>query len=292
VSMEVLEMDFIALLGGKELPPLSLQYKDFAQWQNHRFQGPEILGQQNYWLDRLAGDIPRLNIPVDYPRQGIQRFEGESIRFEPEEEETAALYKMIRSGESTLFMVLLTAFNVFLSKLCGQEDIIVGTPVVGRNHNDLQQIIGMFVNILVLRNYPSGHHTFSDFLAHVKDRTLKALENQDYQFEDLVEKIGAKRDMSRNPLFDVVFKLENAPGVPVPADEPRTEIDRSQPKPRTYEDPAYEDKTAKFDLLLTAIEMDRRLAFSLQYSTQLYGEETILRFIGFFRKIISSLIEA
>ena len=150
-----------------------------------------------------------MEIPTDYPRPISQSFEGNSIDFEISAEETRALNALALQGGATLFMVLAAAVNILLSKLSGQEEIIIGTPIAGRRHADLEKIIGMFVNTLALRNYPIGRATFKEFLADVKERILMVFENQEYPFEELVDKLSLKRDMGRNPLFDVMFVLQN-----------------------------------------------------------------------------------
>ena len=209
ISMNILIKEFISLYGGEKLPELKIQYKDFSAWQNELFKTEGIKKQEEYWLNTFSGEIPVLNMPTDYPRPAVQSFEGDSIDFNVDSELTKELNKLAAETGSTLYMVLLAAYNVLLSKYTGQEDIVVGSPIAGRQHADLDNIIGMFVNTLAMRNFPESSKTFKEFLAEVKDNALRAYENQDYQFEELVEKLNIPRDMSRNPLFDTMFVMQN-----------------------------------------------------------------------------------
>ncbi|WP_151738070.1 condensation domain-containing protein, partial [Paenibacillus tengchongensis] len=199
----------VALYQGKDLSPLRIQYKDFSAWHNERVAGPVLQADERYWLDLFAGEIPVLNMPTDFPRPSVQHFEGSSLTFELGRELTGKLHALAKAAGSTLYMVLLAAYTTVLSKYTGQEDIVVGSPIAGRPHADLQGMIGMFVNTLAMRNFPAGELTFREFLEQVKENALKAYEHQDYPFEQLVEQLDVRRDMSRNPLFDTLFVLQN-----------------------------------------------------------------------------------
>ncbi|MCI0471068.1 MAG: condensation domain-containing protein, partial [Candidatus Aminicenantes bacterium] len=208
-SMGVLIRDFTAIYRGEELPPLKIQYKDFAGWQDSRKKEEETRKQEAYWLEQFSGKLPALRLPTDFPRTAIRNTAGRTLFFEIEGETTAALKRMVIDQETTLYIILLTFYYVFLKKVSSQEDIVIGTPTAGRLHPDLEPVIGMFVNTLGLRNYPRGDMSFREFLAGVKKHTLAAFGNQDFQFEDLVEKLDINRDMSRNVLFDTMFSLQN-----------------------------------------------------------------------------------
>ncbi|MCP4156737.1 MAG: amino acid adenylation domain-containing protein, partial [bacterium] len=192
--------DFIALQSEVELPGLYIQYKDYSQWRNSPKEQERLKRQEAYWKKQFEGEIPVLEIPIDYSRPAIQRFEGNTIEIEISAATATALKTAAMNENVTLFMMLLTLANIYLSKLTGQEDIVIGTPVAGRGHADLEQVIGMFVNTLALRNKPTGEKTVKQFLAEVKNKTLEAFENQDYPFEQLVNKIEVNRDAGRNPL--------------------------------------------------------------------------------------------
>ncbi|NIO87322.1 MAG: hypothetical protein GTN53_42475, partial [Candidatus Aminicenantes bacterium] len=182
--------------------------------------------------------------------------------------------------DATLYMSLLAVYTILLYKLAGQEDIIVGTPIAARRHADLEAIIGMFVNTLAIRNYPSPEKTFHCYLKEVKERALAAFENQEYQFEDLVGKVSVRRDTSRNPIFDVMLNLLNQEDY---SGEIPGKADREEDK---YE---HQTGTSKFDLNLTAVDLGKHLFFTLEYSTSLFKPGTIERFTGYFRKIFNTL---
>ncbi|WP_139357857.1 condensation domain-containing protein, partial [Clostridium beijerinckii] len=169
ISMSIMIREFAELYNDKELEPLKLQYKDFSEWQNNFLKSKEMKKQEEYWLNVFSDEIPVLNMPTDYKRPAMQSFEGDSINFELNEEVTLKLRKLIKETGTTMHMVLMSAFNVLLAKYSGQEDIVVGTPVAGRPHADLQNIMGMFVNTLALRNKPEGNKKYIDFLKEVKE---------------------------------------------------------------------------------------------------------------------------
>jgi amino acid adenylation domain-containing protein len=273
-SQGIFTREFLHLYAGQELSLLNLQYKDYSQWQRSDVQLEALKKQETYWSDRLSGELPVLVLPYDFPRPSVTRFEGNRIGFLLEEEETNALHRVARQEGVSLFMVLLAIFNVLLGKLSGQEDIIIGTPIAARRHVDLDPIIGMFVNTLVMRHFPTGSKTFKVFLREIKASILEAFENQEYPFEELVEKVNVSRDAGRNPLFDVMFALQNW-------ERAGGEIPGLVVKPYPFE-----NRTAKFDLNLDAMEMAGQITFSLEYSTALFEESTIQKFTGYFKKIV------
>ncbi|MCP5050981.1 MAG: polyketide synthase, partial [bacterium] len=168
--------------GNTRLPGLRFQYKDYSEWLNRESMKQALKKQEEYWLKEYEGEVPVLNLPIDYSRPSVWSFEGNATGFELGEEETGALNKLARSEGVSLFIVLLAIYNIFLAKISGQEDIVVGIVTAGRNHPHMERIIGLFVNTLALRNYPAGEMGFKAFLHQVKGRTLKSLENQDYPF--------------------------------------------------------------------------------------------------------------
>ncbi|MFC2146114.1 amino acid adenylation domain-containing protein, partial [Acidobacteriota bacterium] len=276
-SIGVFINDFMALYGGNRLPGIHIRYKDYSEWQNKEKETETIKHQEKYWLNQFPGEIPALNLPLDYPRPLVQSLEGKTLQLEIQEEVATALKSLAQKEEVTLFMLLLSITNILLSKLSGQEEIIIGTPIAARRHADLQPVIGMFVNTMALPNKPAAGKTFKQFLTEVKENTLDAYENQEYPFEDLVEKASVPRDAGRNPLFDVMFILQNME---------TTDLEIPGLKLKPYE---YENNTSKFDLTLTGVETGKKLLFTLEYCTKLFKEETILRFICYFKKILFSI---
>jgi amino acid adenylation domain-containing protein len=282
-SMVVLKQEFSALYAGLELKPINIHYKEFSQWQNCDANREKVEPQETYWLNEFL-DVPVLNLPYDFERPLLQSFEGDLLTFAIGPQQSAALKQLVLSQGGTLFMVLLAVYNILLSKLSGQEDIIVGSDIEGRNHPDLKQVMGMFVNVLALRNYPKGDKFFSQFFNQLKTRTLEAFENQDYQFEDLVEKVEINRDASRNPLFDVNFTLQNFAVSHSKDQAAENGVINAKP----YE---YDTHTAKFDLTMVAVEHQDRISFTLEYCTRLFKKQTIQRFTDYFKRIISAILD-
>jgi amino acid adenylation domain-containing protein len=278
-SLAILAKDFMTLYAGEELPPLRLQYKDFSEWQNQLKESGEIKKQEEYWLKEFTGPLPVLNLPIDYPETWVQSFEGNQLRFEINAEELIALKEIAENTGATLFMTLLALVNIFLAKICGQEDIIVGSTISGRKYAHLDQVVGPFLNTLALRNSPSGDKIFYRFLEEVKERTLKAYENQDYQLEELVEKVVTKRGTQRNPLFNTLFVLNNT-------DIPELKLPGLTLKP--YE---YQSQTADADLSLLAAEREQKMIFTFSYRIRLFKEATIKRWIDYFKQAVTSVIQ-
>ncbi|MCP5047737.1 MAG: amino acid adenylation domain-containing protein, partial [bacterium] len=279
-SVNIIAKDFMALYGGRELPAQRLQYKDFSQWQGLQNQNDQLKQQETYWIKEFstAGEIPALGLPTDYSRPALQSFEGSRVYFEIDPDGTHALKEYALREGVTLYMLLLSLYTIFLSRVTGQEDVVVGTPVAGRNHVDLESIVGMFVNTLPLRNYPSGRETVTRFIHQVKERTLTAFHHQDYMYEDLVEVLVKDRDTSRNPLFDTLFVLQNF-----------QQADLELPG-LTLKQYDYEWKVAKFDLTLEGVETGEKLTFVFDYCTGLFKEDTVIRFAGYFKNILSAVV--
>jgi non-ribosomal peptide synthetase component F len=278
----------VALYKGEAgtLPGLKIHYKDFCQWLNSERVKAIVKQQETYWLKQFHGDIPVLNMAVDYPRPVLKSYEGGCLTFNISPKETAALKALTLKKNTTLFVILLAVYNVFLSKISRQEDIIVGIPMAGRTYDGLNDIIGMFVNTVTLRNYPDGEKTFEDFLDRVKQRTLDAFENQDYPFEDLVNKVTKHRDAGRNPVFDVFFSF-TYPGVSAELEEELPQDGISQLKVSAYEDGA---PMSMFDLYMSGLEKEGELFLGFTYAAGLFKKETIERFTGYFKEIVSAVI--
>ena len=236
VSRDIFIRDFIAVYSGEVLPGLRVTYIEYCLWQDRKKESETIKRQEEFWLREFEDEIPVLDLPTDYARPPVQGFEGNRLRFSLTGEESGTLRTLALERNCTLYIVLLAIYNILLSKISGREDIVVGSPVAGRRHADLEQVMGMFVNTLALRNYPAGEKTFAVFLREVKEKTLAALENQDYPLEDLVDKVVVNRDLAREPLFDVVFVMgiTDIPKI----DIPNLKLSRSE----------YETGISKFDL--------------------------------------------
>jgi iturin family lipopeptide synthetase B len=278
VSMSLLLKEFTKLYNGEILEPLRIQYKDFAQWQNAYLRSGGLEQQAAYWKEQFQGNVPVLHLPYDYERPAIQSFEGDSVHFTLDEEMTEGLRGVAREEGATLHMVLLSAFNILLSKYSGQEDIVIGVPVAGRPHTDLQNMMGMFVNTLAMRNQPGKEKTFKEFLKEVKENSLQAYDNQSYQLEELIENIAIKRDISRNPLFDVIFNLNN---IEYEMDLKLEGFDLKQVK--------LESNLSRVDLSLAGFESDSEIHLKLVYSTKLFKKHTIQRTLEDLNTILTEI---
>ncbi|MBV6717594.1 condensation domain-containing protein, partial [Paenibacillus chitinolyticus] len=171
------------------LPELRIQYKDYAVWQQSEAGSERVRAQEAYWLERLKGEPPVLDLPADRTRPAVFRYTGGVVRFTLGAERTSGLKRLALRTGATLYMVLLAAYSTLLSKYSGQEEVIVGTPVAGRPHAELERVMGMFVNTLALRTYPSADKPFEAYVREVKELALEAYAHQDYPFEELVEKL-------------------------------------------------------------------------------------------------------
>lgn len=278
-SMNVLVEDFASLYNGRPLAPLSLRYRDFAEWSHRSGSGAGWLCQEEYWLEQFSGQLPRLFLPLDHERTAMKEFEGETYSFEVTGGAAAALNRLASDEGTTLYIVCLAVYYVLLFKLSGQEDIVVGTDTLGRNHADLANIIGLFINTLALRNYPAADKSFRSFLAELSERTIKAFDNQDYPFDKLVERVYVDRDLNRNPLFDVAFYFHNEDEIS--GEEEGFVVGDLSMKPIDFR-----SDTAKFDLMLSGRPMNDRIGFTFEFSRQLFRKETIASFAGMIEEII------
>jgi iturin family lipopeptide synthetase A len=289
ISLEIFADEFLALYQGRQLPLLTIQYKDFAEWQIRLLEAEEIKKQEQYWLKEFSGEIPLLELPIDYPRPAAQSFEGSKFQAQLSPGDTRGLNRLSQEQDVTLYMTTLAVIKVLFSRLSNQETIIVGTSTAGRQHEDLQHIIGMFVNTLALKSHPAGDKTFSQYLQELKQKSLAALENQDYPFEELVSKLNLDRHLNRNPLFDVMFSFQNfeAPALETPQSPPEAKS-TAQVRKKTY---LAEDLTSRFDITLFVRENPDSLLFIWEYCTKLFKQETIARFGNYLKKIVSSILD-
>jgi acyl carrier protein len=276
-SVALLMEEFTRLYAGETLAPLAVQYKDFAVWQNQMVHSGVIRKQEQYWqkvFGPKAGSIPVLDLPTDFPRPGVFRYSGEIMEFSLEGKLYEALTGLVKQGRGTLYMNLLAILNVLLHKLTGQEDIVVGCGVAGRRHWSLHDIAGMFVNVLPMRNFPKPGETFGQFLEQVISHSLEAFENQDVQFEQLVETLNIPHDPSRFPLYAVDLTVQNFQSGPM------------EVKDVTFLPCKMDNKTAKIDMNIFAFEKENSILFSIRYCTALFKPGTIRRFSEDLLKVI------
>lgn len=278
-SMTIMFKELMLLYNKKELPPPIIQYKDYAEWLNRAKNLERLDRQEKYWLRQFEKEVPPLNLPTNFERPEVRSFEGSTFRFEIGEEETIKLKGVTAQEDVTLFMALLTAFYIFLAKLGRVEDIVVGTVINGRNYSDLDQVVGMFVNTLFLRNFPAGEKSFREFLGEVKESVIGAFENQDYPTEALVDKVLVSRARDRYPLTDVGFTMENI-------DVPEIEIPGLKLKPYPFK-----NDISRVDLILFAAELGGKLSLKFEYCKSLFDHETIKRFAEYFKEILAQVVE-
>lgn len=275
-SMDILIREFTMLYAGQDLPPLRIQYNDYRAWLNRTPMKDLVKKQEEYWLSIFSKKVRILDLPIDFSRDsGLQNLDGEQVSFTLDEEITGRLKKMVSEKGVTLYMVLLAAYTILLSIYTRQEDIVVGTPVSGRTHIDLDSIIGMFVNMLPMRNYPVRNKTFTDFLEEVKENSLNAFDNQHYPFGMLINKLKLDRNLKRNPLFDttlLVQKVENE----------NTEIEDLTIIPYRFS-----SIPTPFELVWEIMETKDRVYFNLRYSKNLYKKETVERLWEHYRDVLN-----
>ncbi|MEL4897873.1 non-ribosomal peptide synthetase [Crocosphaera sp. Alani8] len=261
------------------LPPLPIQYGDFASWQRQRLQGEKLDQQLAYWKEQLEGSLNVLQLPTDFTRSRIQGFRGANQTFNLSPQLTQQLKTLAQKEGVTLFMTLLAGFKVLLYRYSGQEDIIVGSPIANRNRAEIEGLIGFFVNTLVLRTNLAGNPSFQDLLNQVKGVTWGAYDHQDLPFEKLVEELHPERDLSYNPLFQVKFRLENAP------------TDTYNLPNLSLSSLKQANPTAKLDLSLDMYETDRGLVGGFEYNQDLFTPETIERMVENFCTLLESIVD-
>ena len=212
-----LEAAYAAFRAGRApaLPPIPVQYGDYTVWQRERLAGPELAAQLEYWTQRLAGAPAALTMPTDRPRPTIQSFQGGRIEIAVSRDVTEALRALARREGATLYMTLLAAFQTLLGRHAGQDEVLIGSPIAGRTRTELEGVIGFFANTVVLRGELAGDPTFCELLRHTRETALDAFANAELPFERLVEALRPARDASRNPVFQAMFALQNAPRAPL-----------------------------------------------------------------------------
>jgi len=287
ISLQIMIQDFMSLYQGKELAPLPIQNKDFAQWQNQEAIKEKIKKQEEFWLGEFAGDIPQLTLPTDYDTQDDRLYPADSIAFEIDKNRMGILKEIAVTEGVTMFMVVLAIFNVLLWKISGQPDIVIGTGVDVRKDEAQRQIIGMFINTLALRFYLQRDKTFKHFLKDVKKKTLLAFENQDYPFEALVEKVvpHSQWERTRNPLFDMFIMSQNMETNILNVTET---VESTGLNLKRYE---YQNEAALsiFDIGIRYYELADKLVFVIDYSTGLFKKETIEKLIGYLNEIVAAV---
>ncbi|MEC3633143.1 non-ribosomal peptide synthetase, partial [Bacillus velezensis] len=263
------------LYEGYTLPMPRVHYKDFSAWQMTQ----DITEQAAYWKNEFLGEIPILNLNTDFQRPKKKSFNGADIKTKIEAPVCMEIKELAKKHGATEFMIMLSTFMLLMSKYSQQEEIVVGTPVSGRTHVDTQEMLGMFVNSLAIKGKVKQEESFEQVLLGVKEKCLRAYDNQDFQYEELVEAVDVKRDLSRNPLFDVMFMM------------PESEIMSGSKSIMSGTWVPMEGKVAKFDLNLMVIQTSEGYMVNLEYSTDLFKQETIKQMVDDYVLLLSEVIK-
>lgn len=259
------------------LPDLSIQYADFAVWQREWLQGETLEVQLSFWKEQLSGELPVLELPSDRPRPALQTYNGVTVTFDIPEDLARSLRSLSQGEGATPFMTLLSVYSVLLHRYTGHEDLAIGAPIANRNRADIEPLIGFFTNTLVIRTDLSGKPTFKDLLARVKQVALDAYSHQDLPFEYLVEQLHPDRDLSHSPLVQVMLAMEN-----ILADEIRI--------PGLVVTPVEgESTTSKFDQAIYVRDSGAEMQGAIEYNTDLFDRETVLRTIGHLLTLLESV---
>jgi len=260
------------------LPKLPIQYPDYAQWQRDYLQGDKLQQQITYWKEALQG-WQALDLPTDFPRPNQLSLRGRTVMFSLSQATSDRMHALCQSG-TTLYMILLALFQVLLKQYSNQDDICVGTPIAGRKRTELQDLIGFFINTLVMRTDLSAQPSFTQLLSRVKETALDAYAHQDLPFEKIVEALQPDRDMSRNPFFQVMFTFQN-----YQTSEPMV-FQGLRIEPVTIK-----HDVAKFDITLTMGDNQGRIAGGFEYNTDLFQATTITQMIQHFTTLADTLMQ-
>lgn len=281
-SDTILRNEIDALITGQELSPVELHYKDYAYWQSSEKQQKLIAKQKDYWLKNYSGELPVLDLPLDFPRPEVQSLEGAKVEIILNPIITAGLKNIAVKSKTTLYMVICTIYSILLSKLSNQDDFIIGIALQGRKHPALEQIIGMFINTMPLWVKPKADKSFNELMLEIKKLSIDIFENQDYQFEDLIEAISYKRDPARHPIFDVVLNILNVGDFNV--EVPISEVNDKGPYNHLY-------GTSKFDLHFALIDLGENLRLELEYCNKIFKASTIDMIIKDFLNIGRQIVK-
>lgn len=261
------------------LPPLNLQYLDFARWQRTWVDTADAQAQFDFWAKHLQGAPASLELPTDGARPVFRSGVGAKIPFALDLRLSKALKELCKVHGATPFMTILAAFGAFLARLSGQDDVVVGTPIANRNRQETEALIGVFVNTLPLRLRPTEHSSFNDLLVATRRTALDAYANQDYPFDKLVERLNIPRDPSRTPLFQAMFTLQNAPLEALRLDTVAVRVEEV-----TLE-------TAQYDLSLTLLETESGFDGSFEYDSSIFTRDTVERWANYFSTLLTCAVE-
>lgn len=275
-SIQLFTKEMCELYNGGTLKPLTYQYKDYSEWMLAR----DLSSQKEFWVDEYSEEIPVLDIFTDYPRGTEQNFDGNTVFGEIDSVLSEKIALLSEKTGATAFMILMSALMVLLQKYSRSEDVVVGTPISGRMNEYTESMMGMFVNTLAVHGKPENNKKYSDFLNEIQEFCLKAYDNQEYPFEELVDELDIQRDVSRNPLFDVMFALQNLKKEAIRLDE------------ATVEECDYSLGISKFDMTFDISETDDdTYVISLEYASALFRQESMENMLKQYLSIISQIAD-
>ena len=288
-SMEVLMKDvksyYNTLLGGLAISQeaLTIQYKDYAVWNLDQITNEAYSKERNYWTNKLQGTIPTIDLPSQKQRPQIKTYNGKILKTNIDATTTTAIRNFITENGGSLFTFALAGFNAMIHRYTGEKDITIGTPVAGRNHADLQNQIGFYVNTLALRNEIVSEEDFATFYNRVKTNTIADLDNQMYPFDRLVEDLESRIDTSRSAIFDIMLIVQNIGDI-------KQENDDSEENANAIQELG--ETRAKFDLSFTLEEHANSIQMHVTYNTDVYEQEMIAQFVTHFKGFLQQAIVA
>lgn len=279
ISLKILMQELCSLYNGETLPVQNIDYTDFCIWEKEQFKTDEFNKKKEFWVNKFKEEIPLLNMPTTYPRPSMQSFEGKDYRLNLSKDIFNKINTVAKALNITPYMLMLSCYYILLYKYTSQDDIVVGSPIVGRELPELSNVLGMFVNTLALRNNVDHNLSFEEFSTNIKENCLEYFKNQTYPFDMLVNDLKIKRDPSRNPLFDTVFVYQNEGYPPLNINGISA----------TYYTPKI--TTSKFDLTLEIVPNNGEYSLRFEYCTKLFDEKYIKRLASHYINILNSILD-
>ncbi len=287
-SIDVLSKDVLtyykALSDNKEvdLEPLRVQYKDYASWQSEKFASEAFEKHKTFWLDQLSGELPKLNLPSFIKRPLVKTYDERTLETYLSEELSQRLNQFCRENSGSLFMGVLAGVNAILHRYTNQKDFIVGSPVAGRDQQELAEQIGCYINVLPFRNQVQENQSFLDLFGTVRENTIAAYDHQEYPFDKLIEDLNLKRDMGRSPVFDMMVVMQNI-----------SEVESDQNSDFIHSDQIKDlgEGKGKFDLNFIFFEIGDRISLKVSYNEDVYEKPLIEQLIRHFKSLLSLMLD-
>jgi amino acid adenylation domain-containing protein len=273
------------------LEPVKVDYTGFVKWQEKMLAGDEGERLWDYWRQQLEGNLPSLDLPTDRPRPPVQSFRGSSYQFRLDDELSRRLIDLSKAEGTTLFAMLLASFQILLHRYSGQQDILVGSPTAGRSRAEFEDILGYFLNPIVLRAEISPETSFQNFLAKTKEAVIGGVSHQDFPFPMLVERLSPPRDASRSPVFQVAFGWDKPRRLTDEPSDPSSSSGSQPADPGTLglEPFALGQQGSAFDLMLMMLNIGDTVSAALQYNCDLFDESTVARMVDHFKTLLESI---